>query len=64
VIAAGGIGTGRQMLAAMDISADGVSGSSRFVCTLEASSHMAFKEAVYKSTEGILLSMKKIKAFA
>lgn len=61
VIAAGGIATGRQMLAAMVLGADGVQIGSRFVCTPEASSHMAFKEAVMKAEEGdTLLSMKKL----
>jgi enoyl-[acyl-carrier protein] reductase II len=61
VIAAGGIGTGRQMLAAMILGADGVQVGSRFVCTPEASSHIAFKEAIIKAQEGdTLLSMKKL----
>lgn len=61
VIAAGGIGTGKQMLAAMVLGADGVQVGSRFVCTPEASSHMAFKEAIIKAQEGdTLLSMKKL----
>ncbi len=61
VIAAGGIATGEQMLAAMVLGADGVQIGSRFVCTPEASSHPAFKEAVMKAGEGdTLLSMKKL----
>jgi enoyl-[acyl-carrier protein] reductase II len=61
VIAAGGIATGQQMLAAMILGADGVQIGSRFVCTPEASSHMAFKEAILKAGEGdTLLSMKKL----
>lgn len=61
VIAAGGIATGKQMLAAMVLGADGVQIGSRFVCTPEASSHLAFKEAVIKAEEGdTLLSMKKL----
>ncbi len=61
VIAAGGIATGRQMLAAMVLGADGVQVGSRFVCTPEASSHPAFKEAVVKAEEGdTLLAMKKL----
>lgn len=61
VIAAGGIATGKQMLAAMVLGAAGVQIGSRFVCTPEASSHMAFKEAVIKAEEGdTLLSMKKL----
>ncbi len=61
VIAAGGIGTGKQMLAAMVLGADGVQVGTRFVCTPEASSHIAFKEAVIKAEEGdTQLSLKKI----
>lgn len=61
LIAAGGIATGRQMLAAMVLGADGVQVGSRFVCTPEASSHIAFKNAVVNAAEGdTMLSMKKL----
>lgn len=61
VIAAGGIATGTQMLAAMVLGADGVQIGSRFICTPEASSHLAFKEAILKAEEGdTQLSMKKL----
>lgn len=61
VIAAGGIATGRQMLAAMVLGADGVQIGSRFVCTPEASSHPAFKEAIMNAQEGdTQLAMKKV----
>mgnify|MGYP000968215867 FL=1 len=50
VISAGGIATGRQMLAAMILGAEGVQMGSRFVASEEASSHQAFKEADRKST--------------
>ena len=61
VIAAGGIATGRQMLAAMILGADAVQIGSRFVCTPEASSHLSFKEAVVNAKEGdTLLSLKKV----
>jgi len=61
VIAAGGIVTGRQMLAAMVLGAEGVQMGSRFVCTPEASSHSNFKEAVMKAEEGdTMLSLKKV----
>ncbi|MEP7317777.1 MAG: nitronate monooxygenase [Panacibacter sp.] len=61
VIAAGGIATGRQMLAAMVLGADGVQIGSRFVCSEEASSHTNFKQAVLQAREGdTMLSMKKI----
>jgi enoyl-[acyl-carrier protein] reductase II len=52
VIAAGGIGDGRQMLAAMVLGAEGVQMGSRFVASEEASSHINFKNAVINSAEG------------
>jgi len=61
VIAAGGIATGRQMLAAMVLGADGVQMGSRFVASEEASSHMNFKQAVVDAAEGdTFLSLKKL----
>lgn len=61
VIAAGGIGTGRQMLAAMVLGADGVQVGSRFVASPEASCHDNFKSAVISSSEGdTLLSLKQL----
>jgi enoyl-[acyl-carrier protein] reductase II len=52
VIAAGGIATGRQMLAAMVLGAEGVQIGSRYVASEEASSHLNFKQAVINSNEG------------
>ncbi|PRX41933.1 NAD(P)H-dependent flavin oxidoreductase [Salegentibacter salegens] len=52
LIAAGGIATGRGMLAAMVLGADAVQVGSRFVATPEASSHKNFKEMVVKAQEG------------
>ncbi|XLD63359.1 nitronate monooxygenase [Lacibacter sp. MH-610] len=52
VIAAGGIATGRQMLAAMVLGAEGVQIGSRYVASEEASSHINFKNMVINSTEG------------
>ena len=61
LIAAGGIATGRQMLACMVLGADAVQIGSRFVCTPEASSHINFKNEILKAEEGdTLLSMKKV----
>jgi enoyl-[acyl-carrier protein] reductase II len=61
VIAAGGIATGRQMLAAMVLGADGVQVGSRFVASDEASSHISFKNAVIHATEGDThLSLKQV----
>ena len=52
LIAAGGIATGRGMLAAMVLGADAVQIGSRFVASPEASSHQNFKEMVVKAQEG------------
>ena len=52
LIAAGGISTGRSMLAAMVLGADGVQIGSRFVASNEASSHQLFKERVVAAGEG------------
>lgn len=61
VIAAGGIATGRQMLAAMVLGADGVQIGSRFVASEEASSHINFKNAVVQSKEGdTILTLKEL----
>jgi enoyl-[acyl-carrier protein] reductase II len=61
VIAAGGIATGRQMLAAMIMGAEGVQMGSRFVASEEASSHINFKQAVINAAEGdTFLSLKKL----
>lgn len=61
IIAAGGIATGRQMLAAMVLGAEGVQIGTRFVASEEASSHIAFKEKIINATEGdTQLSMKQL----
>jgi enoyl-[acyl-carrier protein] reductase II len=61
LIAAGGIATGRAMYAMMALGAEAVQMGSRFVCTPEASSHMAFKEAVINANEGdTVLTLKKL----
>lgn len=61
VIAAGGIATGRQMLAAMVMGAEGVQMGSRFVASQEASSHINFKNAVIHTQEGdTVLTMKQL----
>jgi enoyl-[acyl-carrier protein] reductase II len=61
VIAAGGIATGRGMLAAMALGADGVQIGSRFVASNEASAHIIFKNKVITSTEGdTQLMLKKL----
>ncbi len=52
LIAAGGIATGRGMLAAMILGADAVQVGSRFVASNESSAHHAFKQMVVDSKEG------------
>ncbi|MAN27234.1 MULTISPECIES: NAD(P)H-dependent flavin oxidoreductase [Mesonia] len=52
LIAAGGIATGRGMLAAMILGADGVQIGSRFVASNEASSHQNFKQMIVDAEEG------------
>lgn len=52
LIAAGGIATGRGMLAAMVLGADAVQVGSRFVASDEASSHINFKRKVVEAGEG------------
>lgn len=61
VIAAGGIGDGRAMLACMALGADGVQIGSRFVASRESSAHQHFKDAVIQATEGsTVLTLKEI----
>ena len=52
VIAAGGIGSGRGMLAAMVLGADGVQIGSRFAATDESSAHQNFKNSIVGVQEG------------
>ena len=52
VIAAGGIGTGRGMLAAMVLGADGVQIGSRFAATEESSAHINFKNTIVDVKDG------------
>ncbi len=52
LIAAGGIGSGKAMLAAMILGAEGVQVGSRFIATPESSAHRAFKERILAAEEG------------
>ncbi|MRX65552.1 NAD(P)H-dependent flavin oxidoreductase [Maribacter luteus] len=52
LIAAGGIATGKAMLASMVLGAEGVQIGSRFVASKEASSHDLFKQKVVEAGEG------------
>ena len=61
LIAAGGIGSGPAMLAAMALGAEGVQVGSRFVATNEASSHDNFKKEVVKADQGsTVLTLKEL----
>ncbi len=61
LIAAGGIGTGTGMLAAMTLGADAVQIGSRFVASPESSAHQLFKESVVQAKEGATqLTLKEI----
>jgi enoyl-[acyl-carrier protein] reductase II len=61
VIAAGGIGTGRAMLAAMNLGAEGVQIGSRFVATYESSAHQNFKNRIINLPEGeTTLTLKEL----
>ncbi|SHG87939.1 enoyl-[acyl-carrier protein] reductase II [Flavobacterium fluvii] len=52
LIAAGGIATGRGMLAAMALGADGVQVGSRFAASVESSAHENFKNKIIETKEG------------
>jgi enoyl-[acyl-carrier protein] reductase II len=61
LIAAGGIATGRGMLAAMVLGADGVQIGTRFVTSVESSAHPAFKQKILETKEGdTFLALRKL----
>ncbi len=61
LIAAGGIATGKGMLSAMVLGADGVQMGSRFAASKEASSHANFKNEIVKAKEGAtILTLKDV----
>jgi len=61
IIAAGGIASGRSMLAAMALGADGVQIGTRFAASEEASLHPAFKKKIIESNEGdTVLTLKRL----
>ena len=61
VIAAGGIATGKTMLAAMVLGAEGVQIGTRFVASDESSAHIDFKKKVIETNEGdTMLTLKKL----
>jgi enoyl-[acyl-carrier protein] reductase II len=61
VIAAGGIGSGRGMLAAMVLGANGVQVGSRFAATKESSAHNNFKQTIVNVKDGdTVLTLKEL----
>jgi len=61
LIAAGGIATGKAMLAAMTLGANGVQVGSRFAASQESSAHQLFKEAIVAAKEGdTVLTLKEL----
>ena len=61
LIAAGGVSSGRSMLATMVLGADAVQLGSRFVASQESSAHANFKQAVLETKEGeTRLSLKQL----
>ena len=63
LIAAGGIGSGKAMLAAIALGADGVQIGSRFVASEECSAHINFKNKVVIADEGETdLTLKELTA--
>ena len=63
IIAAGGVGSGRAMLAAMALGADGVQIGSLFAASIESSAHEKFKQCIIDSKEGSTdLTLKELTA--
>jgi enoyl-[acyl-carrier protein] reductase II len=61
LIAAGGIATGKGMLAAMVLGADGVQMGSRFAASIESSAHIDFKKTILDTQEGeTLVTLKEL----
>ncbi|WP_353151689.1 nitronate monooxygenase [Flavobacterium sp.] len=61
LIAAGGIATGKGMLAAMVLGADGVQMGSRFAASIESSAHIDFKKTIIETQEGeTLVTLKEL----
>jgi enoyl-[acyl-carrier protein] reductase II len=61
LISAGGIASGRAMMAAMALGADGVQIGTRFAASLESSAHPSFKQNIVDASDGdTVLTLKKI----
>lgn len=59
LLAAGGIGSGKAMLGAMALGADGVQVGSRFAASVESSAHENFKQMIVDAREGSTELMMK-----
>jgi enoyl-[acyl-carrier protein] reductase II len=59
LLAAGGIGSGKAMLGAMALGADGVQVGSRFAASVESSAHENFKQMIVEAREGSTELMMK-----
>jgi enoyl-[acyl-carrier protein] reductase II len=61
LIAAGGIATGRGMLAAMALGAEGIQMGTRFAASIESSGHPEFKRKMIEANDGdTLVTLKKV----
>lgn len=61
VIAAGGIATGKGLLAALSLGAEGIQMGSRFVVSVESSAHENFKKAVVEASDtDTMVTLKKV----
>ncbi|PHX62054.1 MAG: nitronate monooxygenase [Flavobacteriales bacterium] len=61
LIAAGGIASGKGMLAALVLGADGVQMGSRFAASIESSAHIDFKKTILETQEGeTLVTLKEL----
>ena len=61
LIAAGGIATGKGMMAAMILGADGVQMGSRFAASVESSAHQNFKDTIINVKDGdTYLTLKEL----
>ncbi|MEQ8425024.1 MAG: nitronate monooxygenase, partial [Cyclobacteriaceae bacterium] len=61
LIAAGGIASGRTMLAAEVLGAEGIQVGTRFACSEESSAHQHFKDRITNSSEGeTILTLKQL----
>jgi len=61
LIAAGGIATGRGLLAVMALGAEGIQMGTRFAASIESSGHPEFKRKILEANDGdTLVTLKKV----